>query len=192
MVPRFIAIVAVLFSAIVLPATTQSALAKDYRPVIHDDLSCLARAIYFEARGESPEGQIAVGRVILNRVKSRVYPGTICGVVYENANRMNRCQFSFACDGKPDRIDDTDNWGLILERAASLLVRTSECSEETASAGMISISMHYHATYVQPRWAKKLLQTGKIGRHIFYYEERAGTVRLATLDLGNERARANS
>ena len=62
-------------------------------------LECLARAIYFEARGEPVSGKIAVGRVILNRVESKACPDSICEVVYENAHLRNRCQFSFACDG---------------------------------------------------------------------------------------------
>ena len=70
------------------------------------DLRCLARAIYFEARGESTLGILAVGRVILNRVASKAYPNSVCRVVYQNDNRRNRCQFSFACDGKPDTITE--------------------------------------------------------------------------------------
>ena len=51
---------------------------------------CLAMAIYYEARGESEKGQIAVAQVIMNRVKSRKYPGSICNVVYQNAHKRNR------------------------------------------------------------------------------------------------------
>ena len=63
---------------------------------------CMAAALYHEARGESTMGQLAVARVILNRARSRAYPNSICGVVYQNAERANRCQFSFACDGLSD------------------------------------------------------------------------------------------
>ena len=59
---------------------------------------CLTNAIYFEARGEPVRGQMAVAQVIMNRVFSGYYPDSVCGVVYQNANRRNRCQFSFACD----------------------------------------------------------------------------------------------
>ena len=61
---------------------------------------CLAEAIYFEARGEVEEGQVAVAQVVLNRVKNPSYPDSICGVVYQNKHKRNRCQFSYACDGK--------------------------------------------------------------------------------------------
>jgi hypothetical protein len=60
---------------------------------------CLAEAIYFEARGESEEGQAAVAQVVLNRVSSGLYPPTICSVVYQNRRHFNACQFSFACRG---------------------------------------------------------------------------------------------
>jgi len=67
---------------------------------------CLAEAIYFEARGEPEEGQVAVAQVILNRVRSGLYPGTVCDVVYQNKERHNRCQFSFACDQTAERVPD--------------------------------------------------------------------------------------
>ena len=66
--------------------------------------NCLARAVYFEARSESELGQLAVAKVILNRVKDPEYPNTICGVVYQGSGRRNSCQFSFACDGLPDDV----------------------------------------------------------------------------------------
>ena len=65
---------------------------------------CLANAIYFEARSESLRGQAAVAQVVLNRVRNPAYPNSICGVVYQNDNWRNRCQFSFACDGIKDRV----------------------------------------------------------------------------------------
>ena len=72
--------------------------------------NCLARAIYFEARSEPEAGQIAVANVILNRVKSKRYPDSICGVVYDGAHRLNSCQFSFACDGKKDAPKSAKQW----------------------------------------------------------------------------------
>jgi spore germination cell wall hydrolase CwlJ-like protein len=112
-------------------------------------LECLARAIYFEARGEPVSGKIAVGRVILNRVESKAYPDSICGVVYENAHMRNRCQFSFACDGQPDVITETSKWEEILAYAQDLLACESKCG---TSAGLWA-STHYHADYVSPSWA---------------------------------------
>ena len=71
---------------------------------------CLAEGIYFEARGEPEAGQAAVAQVILNRVRNPAYPDTICGVVYQNKNWRNRCQFSFACDGRSEVIAERSQW----------------------------------------------------------------------------------
>jgi spore germination cell wall hydrolase CwlJ-like protein len=130
---------------------------------VHDDDQqlCLARAIYFEARGESPVGQAAVAQVVLNRVKNPAYPKTICGVVYQNRNWRNRCQFSFACDGKPERIRAQTAWS----RAKDL---ARDVTNGKVWLRAVGDSTHYHATYVSPRWARFMKRTDRIGRHIFY------------------------
>ena len=122
---------------------------------------CLAAGIYFEARGEPVKGQAAVAQVILNRVRNPQYPNTICGVVYQNDNWRNRCQFSFACDGIRDRIASPAHWQTATEVAMAV------------TAGRIWLpgvgsATHYHATYVNPRWAHTMKRMKKIGRHIFY------------------------
>lgn len=132
------------------------------------ELSCLATAMYFEARGEPEEGQLAVGQVILNRASSGVYPTTVCGVVYQNASRRNACQFSFACDGRPDKIDNRGVYEEIEQRARKLL------SNDEIPDGQIWLSTHYHATSVSPYWSKKLHQTGQVGDHIFYQVAKPG------------------
>jgi spore germination cell wall hydrolase CwlJ-like protein len=132
------------------------------------ELWCLAEAIYFEARGEPERGQLAVGRVVINRAESGRYPDSICGVVYQNAHKRNRCQFSFACDGKPETITDTASWRAALAGARRLMACEAECREEPGRSGSVWVSTHYHADYVSPSWAKKLRRTGRIGRHIFY------------------------
>jgi spore germination cell wall hydrolase CwlJ-like protein len=91
------------------------------------ELRCLAEAIYFEARGEPERGQLAVGRVIINRAESGRYPDSICGVVYQNAHKRNRCQFSFACDGKPETVTDPASWRTALTAARRLLACEAEC-----------------------------------------------------------------
>lgn len=123
--------------------------------------ACLARGIYFEARGESVRGQAAVAQVILNRVKNPAYPSTICGVVYQNKKWRNRCQFSFACDGIRDRIRSTKHY-----RTAQYVAR--EVTNGNIWLAEVGDATHYHATYVHPRWARKLKKTDRIGRHIFY------------------------
>jgi spore germination cell wall hydrolase CwlJ-like protein len=132
-------------------------------------VQCLATALYFEARGEPARGQFIVGRVILNRVKSRYYPNDICDVVYQNAHLKNRCQFSFACDGLPNRVNETKTWSEIKRRAQYLVECDDKCSLAALGRSDLWTSTHYHADYVSPNWAKKLQRTGQIGRHIFYY-----------------------
>jgi spore germination cell wall hydrolase CwlJ-like protein len=124
--------------------------------------NCLARAIYFEARSESVIGQMAVAKVILNRVKSPEYPNTICGVVYQGSQRRNSCQFSFACDGLPDDIKQPAAW------ANSKRVAQKALAGDAKVAAMLSGVTNYHADYVKPKWARSMRKAVKIGRHIFY------------------------
>ena len=131
---------------------------------------CLSLAIYHEARGEPQQGQNAVGRVILNRVASRYYPGTVCGVVFQNAARPNRCQFSFACDGKPDKAGNMRAWAAAVAMAERLMCQDA-CGGVAISADLIR-STHYHADYVRPSWSRKLQRTGQIGSHVFYFTSR--------------------
>ena len=132
-------------------------------------IKCLAEAIYFEARSESEQGQTAVAQVVLNRLKNPTYPNTTCGVVYQNKHKRNRCQFSFACDGIPERITDKRAW-----TDAQALANRMLGDKKTLYMSAIGASTHYHATYVRPRWARKMTKMEKIGRHIFYRTYRGG------------------
>lgn len=127
------------------------------------ELKCLATAIYFEARGEPVRGQIAVAQVVLNRLKNPAYPNTICSVVYQNKNIRNGCQFSFACDGIPDRITDRKAWAE-SQKLASKIVN----DEHAMFLPDVGAATHYHASYVRPRWARAMKKVDRIGRHIFY------------------------
>lgn len=128
---------------------------------------CLAAAVYFEARGEPDSGQAAVAQVVLNRVKAPAYPSTICGVVYQNKDWRNRCQFSFACDGIRDKVADKKSYAKAKKIAKSVTSGKSWSRK-------IGSSTHYHATYVSPRWAKKMKRMTKIGSHIFYKTHKGG------------------
>ena len=123
--------------------------------------NCLTAGIYFEARGEPVRGQAAVAQVILNRVKNPSYPDSICGVVYQNEKWRNRCQFSFACDGIRERVNDPKRW-----KIANYVAR--ETTEGRIWLTQVGSSTHYHATYVSPRWARSMKKVGRIGLHIFY------------------------
>jgi spore germination cell wall hydrolase CwlJ-like protein len=123
--------------------------------------NCLARAVYFEARSESDMGQLAVAKVILNRVKAPNFPKSICGVVYQGSGTRNSCQFSFACDGQPDDVKQPGAWShakTIAQRAIS----------GDPAVSMMGSATNYHADYVKPRWAKTMRRLAKIGHHIFY------------------------
>jgi spore germination cell wall hydrolase CwlJ-like protein len=145
---------------------------------------CLAQAIYFEARGETPEGQLAVGRVVLNRVASEAYPDTICDVVYQNAERANRCQFSFACDGKPEIASERAAWGDALDEAGRLVACKAACPDRSLFSDPLWRSTHFHANYVSPGWASGLAWTGQIGRHLFYRDPSVAPYRSAASRLG--------
>ncbi len=122
---------------------------------------CLADAIYFEARGEPVRGQIAVAQVVMNRVFSGYYPNSVCGVVYQNANRHMACQFSFACDGIPDRINEPAAW----DRAQQIARETLDGKYWLTDVGKAT---HYHAYWVHPHWVREMQRLDKIGVHTFY------------------------
>nr|WP_238484475.1 cell wall hydrolase [Oricola indica] len=126
-----------------------------------DEQKCLSDGIYFEARGESPKGQAAVAQVILNRVRNPAFPNTVCGVVYQNAEILNRCQFSFACDGLPEKVADRSAYEL-AEQVAMAVTAGKIFIADVASA------THYFANYVRPRWADAMENVANIGAHRFY------------------------
>ncbi len=123
---------------------------------------CLATAIYFEARGEPVKGELAVAQVVINRLKNPAYPKTVCGVVYQNKDMRDACQFSFACDGIPDRITDMTAWRRAQELARRVVTEENWWNPDVGSA------THYHANYVKPRWARTMKKMDRIGHHIFY------------------------
>ncbi len=121
---------------------------------------CLATAIYFEARGEPVRGQIAVAQVILNRVRSPMFPQTICGVVYQGQMHPG-CQFSFTCDGQTDTPRNDEHWALAQSIAKKITAGELWLPE-------VGYSTYYHANYVSPAWVGDMSKIDTIGRHIFY------------------------
>jgi hypothetical protein len=122
---------------------------------------CLADAVYFESRGEVKRGQIAVAQVVMNRVFSGFYPTTVCGVVYQNSHRKLACQFTFACDGIPDVVNEPDMWTQAKEIARDMLDGKLWLPE-------VGHSTHYHAYWVHPAWVNEMKRLHKIGVHSFY------------------------
>ena len=127
------------------------------------DQYCLAEAMYHEARSEGVEGEKAVAEVILQRVRSRYYPNTICGVVYEGTDRGDKlCQFSYACDGSTDEASEPKAWERSRQLASRIMAGTVRLGGQTDRA------IAYHTVAVLPVWASGMLRTGQIGNHIFY------------------------
>ena len=122
---------------------------------LDEETNCLATAVYFEARGESLEGQLAVAHVVMNRAASGRYPSDWCGVVKQPA------QFSFVRHGEfPYADTNSDAW------------KKAEAIAELAAANVVpSVSpdvLWYHADYVAPSWRHGLQEVQQIGAHIFY------------------------
>ncbi len=116
-----------------------------------EPIDCLAKNIYFEARGESLAGMVAVATVTLNRVESRKWPNTICNVVYQPH------QFSWTKDGLSDIPNDAAAWAE-ANYAANIAIDLFRIKNST----------HYHNNTVAPKWAFKLEYTSYIGKHLFY------------------------
>ncbi|MDE2016278.1 MAG: cell wall hydrolase [Hyphomicrobiales bacterium] len=129
--------------------------------LLASETHCLAEAVYFEARSEPVAGQAAVAQVVLNRLRSGLYPHSVCGVVFQNANVYLGCQFTFACEGK--RLD-------ILEPAAwALATRVAKAAVAGANYNpAVGDALNYHANYVRPYWARYMRRKDRIGHHIFY------------------------
>ena len=135
-----------------------------FKPATAEDrrraLRCLTQGIYYEAALEPTEGQEAVAQVILNRVRDPNYANSICGVVFEGAERVTGCQFSFTCDGALSQAPVGWAWNrarLVAERALAGHV-----------SARVGTATHYHADYVRPWWAPTLNKLTQIGAHIFY------------------------
>lgn len=123
-------------------------------------LRCLTQAVYYEAALEPENGQAGVAQVVLNRVRDPNYANTVCGVVFEGAERVTGCQFSFTCDGSLGQAPVGWAW----ERAR----KVAEQALNGAVAQEVGTATHYHADYVHPWWAPTVAKVTQIGAHIFY------------------------
>ena len=125
-----------------------------------NDWKCLSEALYFEARGESVAGQFAVAEVIMNRVKSARYPGTVCGVINQGTGRLFACQFTYTCDGKAEIIGDP--------RAYAQVGKVARLTLDGKVQNLTEGATHYHTKAVNPSWARVYPRTAVIGYHLFY------------------------
>jgi len=135
------------------------------------ELECLADAVYYEARGETPSGQAAVAQVVMNRVRHPAFPKSICGVVFQGAVNRTGCQFSFACDGSMRRARDVGAWARARKVASRALAG--------AIQNEVGAATHFHTTSVSPGWGPRLLRVAQVGMHIFYRFGRGGASSFA-------------
>lgn len=123
-------------------------------------ISCLATAAWYEA-GNDVSGERAVMQVVLNRLRHPSFPKSVCGVVFQGSERTTGCQFSFTCDGSMSRrFPHPKAW-----RQARML---AEEALDGAVDPDVRQATHFHADYVSPWWASKLVRISQIGAHIFY------------------------
>jgi spore germination cell wall hydrolase CwlJ-like protein len=123
------------------------------------ELECLAKTIYFEARGESEQGQRAVAAVVLNRVKSPKFPNTICEVVHQGGTDGRDCQFSWWCDGRGHEPKDVNAW----IKAATIAREMIHGAPDPTNG-----ALYFHTTSVSPSWRTQLRRMATIGAHIYY------------------------
>ena len=128
--------------------------------MIETALMCLALNIYFEARSEPIQGQIAIAEVTLNRVASTNYPNDVCSVVLQE--NKDGCQFSWWCDGKSDQPREHNS--LRTSKALAELM----LNEGRYITVIGNQATHYHSNEVHPYWANDLHKIRRIGKHVFY------------------------
>ncbi len=130
------------------------------RPAGLDDLKCLTRALYHEARGEGEQGMRAVAEVVLNRSENGRFPDTVCAVVEQGAGNGRGCQFSFVCDGSERRRLEPRAWSRAQYLARDML--------NGAPRALTDGATHFHAVRVNPNWSRVYEMTAQIGSHRFY------------------------
>lgn len=144
----------------------------DYRKLVDrmdEDIECLALNIYFEARSESSLGRRAVGHVVMNRVNHAGFPDSICGVVRQSGSgKAKQCQFSWWCDGLPDKPYNQALW--LKSLTLAIEIYTGKSKDPTGGA------LWYHADYASPNWSRIFRRGPKIGHHIFYREARSRSI----------------
>ena len=121
-------------------------------------LDCLAAAALYEAGGDA-EGQRAVIQVALNRARHPAYPGSICAVVFQGAERASGCQFTFTCDGSLRRRYSEAAWASARSRAKSAL--------DGYVHRPVGLATHYHTDWVHPPWSAQLAKVARVGDHLF-------------------------
>lgn len=127
------------------------------------DLNCLTKNIYYEARGEPLDGQYAVAEVTMNRVASKHYPSTVCEVVYQERfdviRKRNVSAFSWT---------ELDITAPVDRRIWERTWKVAEEVYDEQAEPRVEGALFYHAKYIRPRWVRGKRRIAKIGKHIFY------------------------
>ena len=126
---------------------------------LDDAITCLARSIYWEAKGKGDASMEAIANVVMNRVGHEGFPNTICGVV-KQGHEQGACQFSWWCDGRPDDAKEDESYSHAKEIARKALNR--QLKDRTGGA------LYFHNRKVAPDWSKEYIKTVEIGEHVFY------------------------
>lgn len=145
---------------VIATITSTTSFVVDKNIDLASEIECMAEAVYYEARSETASGQRAVAEVILNRVKNKHFPDSVCGVVYQGSERSTGCQFTFTCDGSMEIAPKGKVWDRSVKVAN--LVMSSGYTPSTHWA------THYHTTEVSPKWSKTMRMTRQVGNHVFY------------------------
>lgn len=124
-----------------------------------DAITCLARTIYWEARGESTASMEAIANVVMNRLGHKGYPDTICKVVMQG-QEQGACQFSWWCDGRSDEAKDDASYAIAKETARKALNR--QLRDRTGGA------LYFHQRKAAPDWSREYTRTARIGEFVFY------------------------
>lgn len=126
---------------------------------VDDAITCLSRTIYWEAKGGESRDMEAVANVVINRLGHEGFPGTVCEVVKQGAEK-SPCQFSWWCDGRPDQVEEADRYAIAKEVARKAL--NQQLPDRTDGA------LYFHDRSVSPAWARAYIKTTQIGDFLFY------------------------
>jgi spore germination cell wall hydrolase CwlJ-like protein len=127
------------------------------------ELHCLAENIYYEARGEPLDGQYAVAEVTLNRVRSPLFPNTICAVVHDT--RWDPLRHRYVAHFSWTQMEGRgEPWGPLWQQA--MAVATAVVDDTYMP--LVPDALYYHADSVHPYWASTKRSVARIGSHVFY------------------------
>ncbi|QEA39554.1 cell wall hydrolase [Pistricoccus aurantiacus] len=122
-------------------------------------ITCMARSLYWETKGQNAATMEAVANVMMNRLSSDEFPDTICEVV-KQGGEQGACQFSWWCDGRADEVKEEDSYLIVKEVTRKAL--NQQLEDRTDGA------LFFHQRSISPRWASAFLRTAEVGKLLFY------------------------